>query len=204
LGPQTKGNALLLTTNTEVSIAPKLHQKKDAVAAPRSKPSAQQRGEQQAPSSSSQAKPSEAPIQTGGVPQTLRVLPARFFDGVEFPDISGPEILSYVSVQTFQKRITLDPQSDKFHRCQLRPLSPPVDPSSPSSGPPPPDTNPRNLNLGSGEKADETKQSPSQSTRDIFAGVHSDIPPLHIVFSALPEGVEEWDLVRSVLSLRYF
>ncbi|KAJ2931208.1 hypothetical protein H1R20_g5824, partial [Candolleomyces eurysporus] len=195
LGPQTKGNALLLTTNTEVSIAPKLHQNKDA---PRSKPSAQ-RGEKQAPSTS-QANPSEAPIQTSGVPRTLRVLPARFFHGVEFPDISGPEILSYVSVQTFQKRVAPDEQNVEFYRCQLRPLSPPADPSSPSSGPAPPDTAPRSLNLGSGEKADETKQSASQNTRDILAGVHNDIPQHHIVFSALPEGVEEWDLVRVSLT----
>ncbi|RXW21326.1 hypothetical protein EST38_g4540 [Candolleomyces aberdarensis] len=196
LGPQTKGNALLLTTNTEVSIAPKLHQNKDA---PRSKPSTQ-RGEKQAPSAS-QAKPSEAPIQTSGVPRTLRVLPARFFHGVEFPDISGPEILSYVSAQTFQKRVLPDEQNVEFYRCQLRPLLPPADPSSPSSGPAPPDTTPRSLNLGSGEKADETtKQSTSQNIRDILAGVHNDIPPHHIVFSALPEGVEEWDLVRVSLT----
>jgi len=148
------------------------------------------------PSSTLDVKASEGRV-AHSIPQTLRALPARFFTDVEFPSLSGPDIVAFVSL-SLAKGSRLDPE--RLTRGQLRRLSPPVDPSrTNASGPTQPDATPRNLNLASDgkDKGEEEKPTGSPLSRDVLVGVHPSIPFNHIIFSALPEGVEEWDIVRS-------
>lgn len=126
------------------------------------------------------------------VTRTLRVLPARLLHGVVFPDNSGPEILSYVAPSTFEDQDS----PNQFRHAHLRRLNPPVDPSNPSSEPTPQDASPRNLKLGEGDKVEDVKQVDTANTKNLVVGSQEDVPPQHIVLSALPEGVEEWDIVR--------
>ncbi|KAF6760183.1 peroxisome biogenesis factor 1 [Ephemerocybe angulata] len=186
-----KGNALLLTTNTEVSIAPKLH-KSTALLSGKDASNSKQRLNKPVPTGSTV---SERQAPNNSSSKTLRVLPARLVSTVAFPEPSGTEFLSFIAPNTFgdQPPATTGTKI-KFRRGQLRRLSPPSDPSSSEAAPQ--DTSPKSLNLGSsaGDKAED--KSGSTGGKDILIALHEDIPPHHIILSALPEGVEEWDLVR--------
>lgn len=183
LDPQSKGNALLLTTNTEVSIAPKLH-KSNAV--PSKKADITSKPPRRFPVSTSSSKPQPQGT-IASTTKTLRVLPPRLLHGVAFTDTTGPDILSYVAPGTFEEQAS----DSQFCHAQLRRFPAPVDPSTPPSEPTPQDATPRNLKLGEGDKQEDDKQISS-----VVIGTQSDVPPQHIVLSALPEGVEEWDIVR--------
>ncbi|KAJ7128978.1 P-loop containing nucleoside triphosphate hydrolase protein [Mycena crocata] len=92
IGPESKGNALLLTTNTEVSIAPKLHSRKHARPV---------NGLSNGPSDAGPSKDPPLSISSPMVPfQVLRAIPPHLL-GLPFPEHTGPEILAYVSPATF-------------------------------------------------------------------------------------------------------
>ncbi|TFK23693.1 peroxisome biogenesis factor 1 [Coprinopsis marcescibilis] len=185
LDPKSKGNALLLTTNTEVSIAPKMHKRKPMAA--NDKPSSQEEAKKSTGPCSASEKEARSVI--------LRVVPSSIFPTIRFPNVTGSEILGVVASDTLEQANLQPGLSGQFFEVQFKRLSPPVDPSSSKSSDPEPQQ--RSISLGGGKLADV--RSPAPRT-ELYVGHHTELPSQHIVFSVLPEGVEEWDLVRVSVS----
>jgi len=166
LDPASKGNAALLTTNTEVSIAPKLHKRKETTFTEQSISSESQ---------SQLARKSNIDV--------LRVLPARLASFIGHTNHSGPELLAFVSSKTLSllQSHSSDLDSSTFLPASFKRLQPPVNPSSSASDPSP------------NEFLHTTKIS---DVADLYIGVVEGIMDNHIVFFAQPNVVEEWDLVR--------
>jgi peroxin-1 len=185
LDPQSKSNALLLTTNTEVSIQPKLHPKPDTVVTasskiPRSKP------------------PS----------QILRVLPSRFLIA---PTIhTSPQPLAHISrsILALLTKTPLHPSdptlpTTTYYKCTLRRLLPPASPSPPSSKNPPAPPTPHVFHPSDGDDrptSANTKGS-SSANSEVYVAWRPEVPVPegHIVleagFSGV-DGIEEWDLIQ--------
>jgi peroxin-1 len=111
--PQSKTGPVLLTTDTEVSIAPKPH---SSPVPPLSK--------------LENENPSQNPF-----PQLLRVLPSRLVQNV-IPTTTSQTALAFLSPQTFaqlaQQYNLVDGSNPRsFHRCSLLRFSPPTDPTAP-------------------------------------------------------------------------
>lgn len=193
-----KGNALLLTTNTEVSIAPKLHRKKDI---PSSKPLVNG-------NSAVSTKPAVngGPKKESSVPnvasETLRVLPARLAQAVNHPEHNGSELLVLVSPKILSKLLPpkFDHTSNTFYQGAFTQLTPPSDPSSSTTPAPPVEPSVKVLNAGGREDSGEKVQKTSQDG-GIFVGASESVPYGHIVFSALPDGLNEWDLLKYVFTM---
>ncbi|KAF8895717.1 P-loop containing nucleoside triphosphate hydrolase protein [Gymnopilus junonius] len=195
LDPAPKNNVLLLTTNTEVSIAPKLHRSKDFVVPkplinghqiPNGKPIVKDESKA----------PSDTPTTTTEV---LRVLPLRLVPALKFPEHNGPELLVSVSAWTLAQLFGSESleKSDYFYQGNFTRLAPPPEPSSPSSPPPPPEPSTTILNPGGkGEPDSSSKPQPDPDLSEIYICSSEQIPGGHIVYYALPEGLKEWDLVR--------
>ncbi|KAF9495315.1 AAA-domain-containing protein [Pleurotus eryngii] len=181
--PSTKGTAVLLTTNTEVSIAPKLHKQIDGTA--RSQVSKDTK------TSATPSQPSSAPSKTTkGSSRITRVLPKRLLphDAISKIDsYSGDLRTAYVSWVTFVRL-----------RTGLKRLQPPVDPSSKPStssaapSPPPPTV----LTAGGGQEEDKTSHDQAKQEPEVYIAWLSEIPDDHIVFRILEDDIEEWDLTR--------
>ncbi|CAA7259159.1 unnamed protein product [Cyclocybe aegerita] len=196
IDPPTKANALLLTTNTEVSIAPKLHQNKPSTS---KKPLVNGH-----PTSTTKPTPNgiaKVPLPSASkeAVESLRVLPSRLFPSL--PESNGPELLAFVSSRTHaQLRSSTTsrepPTSDTFFCGTLKAAPSPIDPSSPST-PPVPEPTARILNAASSA----TASNGSTSTRpgEVYVGVSEDVPSSHIVLPALPESIKEWDIVKGSL-----
>ncbi|KAG6889103.1 hypothetical protein C0995_003672 [Termitomyces sp. Mi166 len=189
LDPSSRGSALLLTTNTEVSIAPKLH-----------------RANRRADTDAREEKTRSHDIPAGAenqtklkhISHTLRVLP-HGITRVALPDYPGPELVGYVSPITYQK--LCHPTKDEGGDCiycakfTFKRLSPPSEPpSSSTSVPPPPPPVPRIIVPTTSGK-DSSLIDNVQSEDALFVGPLSGIPDSHIVFPAAPRGVEDWDIV---------
>ncbi|EAU91532.2 peroxisome biogenesis factor 1 [Coprinopsis cinerea okayama7 len=191
LEPQNKGNALLLTTNTEVSIAPKLHKSQSPAkkpVKPDGKPTPPQE-KQSASESSSKQLPAATAV--------LRVLPSNLCPGLDFSETKDSEIMAYVSRKSFPQEAWPSKGRDAegtLYGVQMKRLTPPVDPSS--SKQLEPETQPKSISIGAGAKTDTNEDKFTTPSNQIFIGHDDDLPISHIVFSVLPEGVEEWDLVR--------
>lgn len=187
----SKGNALLLTTNTEVSIAPKLHRKKDdgpAKSLPKANGSISTK-----PSINEGLKTSTTPVDT--VSEVLRVLPIRLVQDIMLPEPSGSELLALVSPKILAQ---LNPtcEMNKFYHGGFTKLNAPPDPTSaPSSSSTLPEPAARVLNPGAHEESGVEKETAS-GVGDIFIGASERIPSGHIAYSVLPEGLKEWDLIR--------
>ncbi|KAJ7188574.1 P-loop containing nucleoside triphosphate hydrolase protein [Mycena filopes] len=187
--PEVKGNALLLTTNTEVSIAPKLHAKKapprQANGVPNGLP----------PTTTAVAKDASTPHPIIS-PQILRVLPPHLL-ALPFPEHSGPEILAYVSPATFLLIHThsRSPADDAvYYKTLLKRLSPPTDPSATPAAVPAPATrvlNPGNATAEAGPSAGGV----GGEVEELYVRAVEGVPESHVAFFA-GQGVEEWDLVR--------
>ncbi|PPQ98400.1 hypothetical protein CVT24_004079 [Panaeolus cyanescens] len=195
--PPAKNNALLLTTNTEVSIAPKLHK---ANKGKETSQSSVKQANGTAKSSSASKEDSEVPSTSTGISRILRVLSTRHFPTWTYSNYDGTELLAAVSATTLAglmatEHHSLDVAKPTFYPAQFHRLSPPLDPSS-SSTKPTSTSEPTNrvLNPGSSKESDPTPSQPA-ATNEIYVGLLDDIPNNHIVFSALPEGIEDWDLV---------
>ncbi|KAG5341525.1 hypothetical protein C0989_009886 [Termitomyces sp. Mn162] len=190
MDPASRGDALLLTTNTEVSIAPKLH-RTDRRA------DTNTREEEHVSRDNPAATRNE--VNPKHVSHTLRVLPhgvAR----VTLPDYPGPEFVGYISPLTYQKLChpTKYEGGDyiycgKFAFKRLLPPSEPPSSSTPALPPPPPPV-PRVIVPASSGK-DTSLTDNVQSEDVVFVGPLSGVPDSHIVFPAAPRGVEDWDLV---------
>lgn len=198
---KNKTNALLLTTNTEVSIAPKLRRGHS--------PSPDTQSPSKSQSNGLGASSSSAP-KSKVKPYILRVLPARVL--VSLPPITNyPEIIAYVSPQTLSQIIQphsvsdgVDkPNKNKYHRFNMKRLTPPTDPLplSSTSAPPPTPPTPRILNPHTNGNVTSKPKEQESNGGDIpiYIGILG-IPNSHIVFPSGVEGVgmhlEEWDLVK--------
>ncbi|KAF8971068.1 P-loop containing nucleoside triphosphate hydrolase protein [Flammula alnicola] len=202
LDPSSKGHALLLTTNTEVSIAPKLHRNRET---PLSKPSVNGNATQNAKPTVNGITKAPEPLPTQkATSEILRVIPSRLVSSLRHPEYSGSELLVFISPRTLAQLQDLDLPSHEtrtwFRHATFKKLPSPNDPSSSSSSPPPaPEPSARVLNPGVREDADLVGVAPSHPG-DIYIGTSEGIPTGHIVYSALPKGLEEWDLVKVSLA----
>lgn len=194
LDPAPKTNVLLLTTNTEVSIAPKPHKSKESA------PSKPLVNGHQTPNGKIVTDDEKASSASQIVAsQVLRVLPSRLMPNLKFPEHNGSELLAFVSTRALTQLLGSEssdgsPNFDYFYQGNFTRLAPPPDPSS-SSSHPPPEPSTRILNPGAkGESDTSSKVQPGFG--DIYIGSSEQIPGGHIVYFALPEGLEEWDLVR--------
>ncbi|KAJ7125012.1 P-loop containing nucleoside triphosphate hydrolase protein [Mycena epipterygia] len=184
--PESKGNALLLTTNTEVSIAPKLHSKTLSRLA-----NGSSHGPNGAIGQPTNIAPKDAPISTPAIaPQVLRVIPPHIL-GLSFPEHTGPEALAYVSPAIF---LLLHPGSSAedavYHRTLMKRLAPPVDPSAPPTvDPTPPAT--RILKAGNSDAG----PSNSGEVEQLYVRGVEGVPESHVAFFSV-QGIDEWDLVR--------
>ncbi|KAJ7647537.1 P-loop containing nucleoside triphosphate hydrolase protein [Roridomyces roridus] len=181
INPDAKAGALLLTTDTEVSIAPKLHTK----APVNGKPNGPSKADVP-PVAKETSAPSAATPQ-----QDVRVIAPHLLQ-LAFPNHTGPEVLAYLSPATF---LLLHPDTSAddtvYHRTVLKRLSPPVDPSAPPSAIPPPAL-PRILKPGSTNEDAESFDGPTE----VYVRAVVGVPVNHIVLFPVPGMAEEWDLVR--------
>jgi len=195
LDPPSKKNALLLYMNTEVSIAPKLHSNKQISSPKRSLAN----GHTPTVGVSTQ---STIPSKEGSC--IFRVLPARLLPGIRFPDYSESDSLAYLSRVTLaQLHASKNTPVDSFYCGQFRPLLSPADPTATPPHPPPrPNPDPVLARLStSGPHAGSGENNvPSSKSGKVWIGTTEGLPAGHIVFFVLPEGVDEWALVRYVAS----
>ncbi|KAF9482195.1 AAA-domain-containing protein [Pholiota conissans] len=207
LDPSTKGNALLLTTNTEVSIAPKLHKNRDTTTA---KPLVNgmngHASSSTKPSANGVPKPFPQPTPLPNIAnEILRILPSKVVPSLtlRYPDHNGTELLAFISPRTLAKLQTTPSEqtSNWFRHANFKKLSAPNDPSSSSAPAPTPEPTARVLNSSTREEGDSSSSATS-NPGDIYLGVSEDIPYAHIVYSALPDGLVEWDLVNITCSRR--
>jgi peroxin-1 len=90
-----------------------------------------------------------------------------------------------------------DPTIALFSQGTYNTLTPPPNPSS-SSANSPPLAEPSIRVLNSATRRDAASSGVSIGPEDLFIGTSDNIPLGHVVFIALPEGLEEWDLVKYV------
>lgn len=196
LAPSTKGNAALLTTDSEVSIAPKTHARRKAAGG--------------VPSSTFQDGAVKKDPAKPSLPATvLRVLPTRLIE--RFPPSSArynrPEILAYIHPYTFshlaQSRYPMkEDMKDVFLKFSYQLLEPPQNPLDP----------PRNANasaetqepvaqvLHPGGKsehptADQTSSNvPAENS--LLVGWSDKVLESHLYFPYGLEGVGNWHWIQ--------
>ncbi|KAF8070403.1 P-loop containing nucleoside triphosphate hydrolase protein [Lyophyllum atratum] len=192
LDPPSKGNALLLTTNTEVSIAPKPHRTER-----RSEPNGLKNKaavQDVSDTTGTEEKPS---LKRNS--QVLRVLPHKI-SRVALPEYSGPKFVAYVSPSTFtqlhvSRNVVEKSTSISCFKSTLKRLSPPPDPSSSSSVTPTPPPVTRIIKPGATDRNQPSNDNGHSGDEFIFIGSLSGLPESHIVFPAAPGSVEDWDLL---------
>ncbi|XP_006460876.1 hypothetical protein AGABI2DRAFT_150706 [Agaricus bisporus var. bisporus H97] len=190
IDPPAKGDALLLTTNTEVIVASKPHGQSsfsDSI------PQGHANGRELPTTEKAVVKPT---TKIEGKTDHLRVLPSRFSNVP--PTYSGPELVAFVSPWTFDTLFDAGREKGDGDKCLCYAAHPTVDANSakPEENP-----NPRVLKAGSTEKGQESDQANSTDpvgSGQVYIGCLPDVIDGHIVFVALSEGVTEWD-VRSRL-----
>jgi len=196
LAPSTKGNAALLTTDSEVSIAPKMHARRKAAGG--------------APSSTSQDGAAKKDPAKSSLPATvLRVLPTRLIE--RFSPSSArynrPEILAYIHPWTFsnlaQSRYPMkEDMKDVFLMFSYRLLEPPQNPLEP----------PRNANAnaetpepvaqvlhpgGKSEHAAVDQTSSNVPTETfLLVGWSDQVLESHVYFPYGLEGVGDWHWIH--------
>ncbi|TFK74567.1 AAA-domain-containing protein [Pluteus cervinus] len=204
LEPEVREGALLLATDTEVSIAPKLRKAQPASTKATLRGAHPNALSTATVSNGSDPAPSAASLESPKRAQRLRVLPSKFFD-TALPLPSDSQLYAYVSPRTFSLLQPSHPVLNQgtsivHYPCDFRRLAPPRDPNDASSGSPEP-TEPtaRVLKAGAPEsekKGDDTKSA----TPPILVGWVDGLSDRHVVFPLLAEGIVEWDLVRVTLS----
>ncbi|KAI5828762.1 AAA-domain-containing protein [Schizophyllum commune Tattone D] len=187
LDVSSKSNAALLTTDTEISIAPKPHR--------RGAQATKNRAPAEPSSSEAPSKPQAHPKST-----LLRVLPSRL--SAPSPEY-GPELLGYVSKATLRKLEVgsasqagsgSEPSAGSFRKARVKRLSPPVDPSAGPSTANEAAPAPRILSAGKDAVAEEKKSEDDAET--VYVGVLDGMPDRSVVLPVLTHGIEEWDMVR--------
>ncbi|KAF5351610.1 hypothetical protein D9756_007497 [Leucocoprinus leucothites] len=198
IDPSAKDGALLLTTNTEVSIAPKLHKQPSLSKNLSNGHSIASRKPVEGVQPNMNLEPTSKP----GNSEVLRVLPSRLF--TTLPAYLGSELIAFVSPQTFGALFGPEQDSLANDHCicfqaRFKLRQGPVDPTSSSSSASNQTPVARVLKPGSSEKEKEnqsTKAPEFPGTGEIYIGCLPDVVDQHIVFSALTESVQDWDVVR--------
>lgn len=190
---------MLLTTDTEVSIAPKLHHNRDP---PLSKRVVNGKVEPAlSPVVNGVSKPSSNSLTSATLSVILRVLPSRLIPCPDFPEHTGVGLLSFVHPKTLAQLSLesshVDPTVALFSQGTYKILTPPPNPSSSSANSPPLAEPPVRV-LNSATRGDAVSLGVSMSPGELYIGTSDNIPIGHVVFIALPEGLEEWDLVRYI------
>lgn len=192
IDPPSKKDALLLSTNTEVSIAPKLHSNKQISS------DSPANGHMPTVKSLAANDTSTAPtIPSKDSSCLLRVLPARLLPNIRFLHCSDFDSLAYISRVTFAQLHTSKSTLDSFYCGQFRPLSSPADSTATPSPPQNPDPVLVHLSSSSGSGGSNVASSKSGK---LWIGTSEGLPAGHIVFFVLPEGVDEWGLVKYAAS----
>lgn len=179
LDPEAKNNALLLSTNTEVSISPKLHSKaRTAVVSERGSVSPDH------------AKPRSTPRLSS---QILRVLPAHILSE---PPVShsGPEVVGYVSFSALARIHSQTTTKNTYHKVSVKRLEPPTNPEGSALQATDPVAETKVLIPS--EKGQQTAQKDSDKPNAVYICGRHELIEEHVVFPVLPSGVEHWDLIR--------
>ncbi|KAJ3890822.1 P-loop containing nucleoside triphosphate hydrolase protein [Lentinula edodes] len=180
LAPQAKNDALLLSTNTEVSISPKLHANRRAHA---KEPTVNGTADAVVPKSIPQ------PF------QILRVLPNHVLSK-PLTTYSGSEVIGYVSSSTLAQLLPASRNVAKQHtyyKVSVKRLEPPVNPVSTLQTP---ETVPETKVLNPSEKTHNVENS--DNAERSYVGGRVELIGGHIVFPSLPAGIEHWDLIKFV------
>jgi len=186
MDPESLDNALLLTTNTEVSITPKLHlvqQTADGVL------------NERASSKSARTTGSDKTVRFTSEAQVLRVLPTRFAC-TPLPGYQGLELVAYVSPITFSE---LHPsskgKSTVYLQTTIKRLVPPQEPSRQSSSLSPGQAT-APISPASKPGAHDKKPGHENGEKShIFIAPVANLPQGHILFPATPYEIEDWDIV---------
>ena len=214
LEPSTSGKALLLTTNTEVSIAPKLHARQNGSVSTTTNGKAKKKRARGANSvgdgtatplteASSSASAEESAKLSNRV---LRVLPQGLVPNVSRYSTSSETgtVPAYVSRATLaaQDGETGSTSNPRPWRARIRRLPPPADPSQEqASGALASSPAPRVLVPNGDISKNPSSQKPAEKVSDGVILVWSPevvVPEGHIVLSGQTEDVEDWDMVRCV------
>ena len=128
--------------------------------------------------------------------EILRVLPSRLVTSLTFPANTGPELLAFVSPKTLAQLCGQDSDSSSttFFRATFKVLAAPIDPMTASSSISTPEPTARVLNPGGREGTSHPNDDSHPG--DIYIGGLEGLLSGHLVFTALPESMAEWDLVR--------
>jgi len=193
--PSAKDDALLLTTNTEVSISPKLHKQQLPLKSNGHSVSAKN------PAENIQSTTKPEPTSKPGNSEVLRVLPSRFLQETSTTHLSS-ELIAFVSIGTFAKLFGSTSDGGTCFQARFKRMQGPADPTSTQSS----ETNPNHVahvfKAGSSAKGKESEgieDSGHLGSGEIYVGCSHNVIDHHIIFSALTEDIEEWDLVRYTL-----
>ncbi|KAI0631588.1 AAA-domain-containing protein [Trametes polyzona] len=202
LEPST-GKALLLTTSTEVSIAPKLRGKtkgaKGGTSVKDTKKTALMNGVNGHGVAAPEKPKAPSPC------RTLRLLPKRSLDTapVQSASSSSDLPLAYVSYKTLARlRSALPPSSElRAWRATVRRLPPPASPDKESSSASLPTSQPApRLLIPNGEaSSSKTPATVETNTKNEVVVVWSPevyVPDGHVALPGGCDGAEDWDLVR--------
>ena len=213
LDPQSKGNALLLTTNTEVNIAPKLRSTSKSISS----------NKNQTSTTTTTSSPTNSTTSNAKYPsKILRVIPPHVLP-LAFPPAASytrSEALAYVSKLTFSQLVSTDTSTSspslpasadhnddddipdrQFHKATFRRLHPPANPTDPPGNVPnAKESQPvaRVFTAGGGgeRKGVADTDTDTAGPKNVLVGWAEGILEKHVVFPSMVQGVDEWDLVR--------
>ncbi|KAG6335413.1 hypothetical protein ID866_3674 [Astraeus odoratus] len=187
LEPSSKGGSALLTTDTEVSIAPKTHQRS--------------KGAQTARDIASQRDPSTKPSK---LPETvLRVLPTRLLDSVSPFDstYTGPGTVAFVhpyifALLTETKWPSKDEIKDEFLKLSYRHLQPPSNPLEAlrsRADAVPANSSPQS---GAGDPLDSEVPVEFPAENILFIGSSYKVLESHVFAPSGLEGIDNWHWIH--------
>lgn len=188
IDPSGGSSPLLLSTNTEISIAPKLSRSRQPVP-PRS--STQRKTK---PTGNAPVKSADAPVSL-----TLRTLPPRFLsEEIDMPDAGGASI-AFVAPFTLVTLLNL-PSTDNylfdesaFFQAKIRHTREPVDPSAESQTPEEQQAS-QKVVLSDSNRSQGGDHKPQEDS--VYVAVRKDVPPKHIVFMLPGKNIKDWGMLR--------
>ncbi|KAA1470710.1 AAA-domain-containing protein [Dentipellis sp. KUC8613] len=175
--------ALLLTTDTEVSIAPKTRRTPPAKAAAQDIPF-------------DDSSDTKTPKRLEYV-HAMRVLPASVLP-VTLPNPPDLQTIAYVSRGVLRARAYegLVPEDLNNLRGTVRRMLPPPDPTESGTMPEEPPEEPRTLDLKGEKKADAKEDEKKKDEWDVVVKGVDEVPPRQVVLAGGLSGVDDWDVVR--------
>ncbi|KIJ18346.1 hypothetical protein PAXINDRAFT_167524 [Paxillus involutus ATCC 200175] len=189
LEPSTKGSAALLATDTEVSIAPKVHHRQKTVI----------------PATSIPPRDDSKPSFLDAV---LRILPTRLIEPIlpASSSYSRPETLAYIHPYTFSvlanSRYPLkDDMKGVFLKLKYRVLQPPQNPldapRNENAEAEPQEPTPQVLHPGGKGEASLPDKTTEVSTENVlFVGWSHKVLESHVFFPKGLEGIDDWHWIH--------